>query len=85
MLIITKSKEFKSKTMANKKKATQVTPKRDLNCAKNPKSKLRRKAIRTRKRATAKRAIGVIVLARTDIVRSPTPASMHDFGDPQTP
>ena len=71
--------------MANKKKESKVPTERGPNWSKNQKNKMRRKASRQRKRATAKRAFGVIVLARTEIVRSPTPASMHDFGDPPTP
>jgi hypothetical protein len=70
--------------MANKKKGSEDPPQKGPNWSRNQKNKIRRKASRQRKKE-AKLTIGVIVLARTDIVRSPTPASLHDFGDPQSP
>lgn len=71
--------------MSHKKKGNGEAPKKGPNWARNQKNKVRRRASRQKKKEAAKLSIGVICLARTEIVRSPTPASIHDFGDPESP
>lgn len=70
--------------MASKKKEHEDTTKKGPKWAKNRKNRMRRKASRQKKRTEASR-LGVIILPRTEVERSPTPASLHDFGDPETP